>query len=127
VKIAVLPLRPVNTAMPLRVATTSPGCNVGSAATRQPELIAAVAGAAGRHGPAIGISDVEGGIAAAVTCTGVVDGAAGIEAGLARRPEGVAGFGRAHVGMRPNREVIAVADAHTEGLGRAEFEMLRLD
>jgi len=86
---------------------------------REPEGIAAVAAAAGHQLLAIDKGVRHIGIAAAVIGGGVVDIAAAIEAGFARRAERTAAFGRAHAGMRLYREKAAVAGAHAEGFGRA--------
>ena len=84
---------PVTATRPVLVATMSPGRSVGSVVdvdARQPERIAAVAGAAGDQLLAIEEGGVEIGVAAAVGRDRVVDAAAGIEPRLAGRAERVA-------------------------------------
>ena len=118
----------VTATSPSLVATMSPGRSVGSVVDvhmRQAEMIAAIAGAAGDQLLAIEERGVEIGVAAAVAGDGVVDAAAGIKPRLAGRTECMARFGRAHAGMRLDREVKAVAGAHAVGAGRSRVSAWR--
>ena len=92
---------------------------VGELDMRQAEGGAAVAGATGDELLAVAIGVGQVGVAAAVAGGRVIDVAAGIEAGLARRAERMARLDRAHAGMRRDREIMPVAGAHAETARRA--------